>query len=125
MSLPAALVGESVEDAERRFSEPKRKPSDRCRFLLDERKTTAKKVFYFCLFSGFCLQSNPQSEFYCVSHGFLLKSCLPNALTWMFGNEEGSNLIGFSAALNLGAALCPHSGSGERGFSENRTYTPF
>src|SRR6266446_6154235 len=73
MSLPPSLVGENVEDAESRFSEADREPRDRCRFLLDQRKTTAKKVFYVCLFPGLCFQSNPQSEFCCVSHGFLLK----------------------------------------------------
>src|ERR1700674_587463 len=101
MSLPPALVGESVEDAESRFFEPKRKPRDRCRFLLDSRKTTAKKVFYFCLFSGFCLQSNPQSEFYCVSHGFLLESCLQNAPTWMLWQRRTFHSDRLSAPLHL------------------------
>src|SRR5260370_27594438 len=93
MGLPPALVGEGVEDAEGGFSEPKRKPRDRCWFLLDQRKTTAKKVFYVCLFSGFCLQSNPQSEFYCVRHGFLLKVAFRTPLLGCFGNEERSILI--------------------------------
>src|ERR1700682_6811126 len=79
MSSPPSLVGESVEDAESGFSEAERKPRDRCRFLLDQRKTAAKKVFYVCLFPGLCFQSNPQSEFYCVSHGFLLKLRLERA----------------------------------------------
>src|SRR5947209_10987987 len=79
MSLPPSLVGENVEDAESRFSEADREPRDRCRFLLDQRKTTAKKVFHVCLFPGLCFQSNPQSEFCCVSHGFLLKLRLDSA----------------------------------------------
>src|ERR1700674_2808511 len=79
MSLPPGLVGESVEDAESRFSEADREPRDRCRFLLDQRKTTAKKVFYVSLFPGLCFQSNPQSEFYSVSHGFLLRLHLERA----------------------------------------------
>src|ERR1700676_4814860 len=93
MSLPPGLVGENVEDAESRFSEADREPCYRCWFLLDQRKTTAKKVFNICLFPGFCFQSNPQSEFYCVSHGFLLKVAFRTPLLGCFGNEERSILI--------------------------------
>src|SRR5216684_5346818 len=88
MSLPPGLVGESVEDAESRFSEADREPRDRCRFLLDKRKTTAKKVFHLCLFPGLCFQSNPQSEFYCVSHGFLLRVVFRMPLLGCLGSDE-------------------------------------
>src|ERR1700688_5124292 len=92
MSLPPGLVGESIEDAKSRFSQADREPRARCGFLLDQRKTTAKKVLYVCLFPGLCFQSNPQSEFYCVSHGFLLKVAFRTRLNWMLGNQGGSKV---------------------------------
>src|ERR1700687_4100746 len=88
MSSPPSLVGESVEDAESGFSEADRKPRDRCRFLLDQRKTAAKKVFYVCLFPGLCFQSNPQSEFYCVSHSFFLRVAFGIRLLGCLGSDE-------------------------------------
>src|ERR1700682_5742002 len=103
MSSPPSLVGESVEDAESGFSEAERKPRDRCRFLLDQRKTAAKKVFYVSLLPGLCFQSNPQSQFYCVSHGFLLKVAFRTRLLGCLGNDEGSLFLVDSECLSFAA----------------------
>src|ERR1700736_6804177 len=80
--------GKGVEDAEGRFSQADREPRDCCRFLLYQRKTTAKKVFYLCLFPRLCFQTNPQSEFYSVSHGFLLKVAFGIRLLGCLGSDE-------------------------------------
>src|SRR6202521_4373988 len=117
MSLPPGLVGESVEDAESGFSEADRKPRDRCRFLLDQRKTAAKKVLYVCLFPGLCFQSNPQSEFYCISHGFLLRVVFRMPSLGCLGSDECYISNRFETTFSCGVRVV--------GLSGGRFFAPF
>jgi len=60
VGLPARLIREGVEDAERGRPQADRKPRGRRRLLLDQRQTSAEEALDFRFPSRFGFESNQQ-----------------------------------------------------------------
>jgi hypothetical protein len=63
MRLPSRLIRKSVEDAEGRRTHANGEPGSRGRFILDQRKRSAKKLRDLLLFSALRFQPDKQSYF--------------------------------------------------------------
>src|SRR5215469_4986337 len=76
MRLPAGVVGKSVKDAEGGRPHADGKPGDRSRLLLHDGQASTKKVLYIVFFTGFCIQTNVQSNFNHACFSSLRKSTI-------------------------------------------------
>ena len=75
MRVPPGFVGERIEDAERRWTDPKAEPDGRCRLCLNQRETTPKKSLDLRFLAGLGLQPEPialpspsQLSCFCTMH---------------------------------------------------------